>query len=221
MKILVINPNTNKALTEEIVNQATKSVSKDTIIEGFSPIQGPLSITCEKDEKYSEKYCLEELGNCLEKVDGIVIACYSDHSLIKTLRSKINTPVVGIMEASLTFADQLGKSPLIVTSGSSWIPTLSNYLSLTNRRGIVRAIDLEADELFSLRDSLAEKIYIQVQDFLSSNNYALCLGCSAMTGIEKLVQKNVSWPVVDGVKAAVMMTKNLIKVSNRYYEDYH
>lgn len=93
------------------------------------------------------------------------------------------------MEASLVFADQLGKLPLIVTSGSSWISTFSNYLSLTNRRGIVRAIDLEAAELFAVRDSLAEKVGIQVQDFLPSDNYALCLGCVAMTGIEEVVQK--------------------------------
>lgn len=216
MKILIINPNTNKALTKEIINQANKVAGKDITIEGFSPTQGPLSITCEKDERDSEKYCLEELGDRLVDVDGIVIACYSDHFLIRTLRSRLNKPIVGIMEASLIFADQFAKLPLIVTSDNSWIPTLSNYLMRTHREGIVRAIDLGAAELFASRDSLDEKIIIQIQNFLYlNNNYILCLGCAAMTGIEENVRKSTSLPVIDGVKAAITLVEGLLKTTKQ------
>ncbi len=207
MKILLVNPNSNLQLTQELQRQAVLAASPTTFIDVFNPSHGPRSIANEGDAEDSVAYTLEELQDRPAGADAMIVACYSDHPLVSLLFRQWNKPVIGILEASLICADQMNKRPIIMTSDDEWIDPLSAYVEKTGRSGVVRAIHDNASNLFEGREHINGKVLQEIQDLLRETDYALCLGCAALSGTEAQLI-SVPWVVIDGVKAAVKLLES-------------
>jgi Asp/Glu/hydantoin racemase len=65
-------------------------------VEGFS--DGVISVAAAAREIVSRE----------NSYDAVLVACYSDHPLIKVLHEELDKPVIGIMEASLFVVRALG-----------------------------------------------------------------------------------------------------------------
>lgn len=86
--ILVINPNSSSSITECIARSAkSPSTSKEFSISFFQgPATAPTSIDNFTDSVLSAAACWSSLQGWIEKADGFVVACYSDHPLVQMLR---------------------------------------------------------------------------------------------------------------------------------------
>lgn len=199
--ILLINPNTHELLTDKVVNEARSVAHPSWNIQGFTPRSGVLAIENEDDAVISTKACLSELGDDPGQWDGVIVACYSAHPLVEQLQSIWQRPVVGIMQASWWAAKKIGLTPSVVTSSAGWIPNLQRDLMLAGYGGSVRSIQSGVTAIveYPAQASLAlEKVVAEER----RTDVAICLGCAAMSGLEKrLVTRGV--PMIDGVKAAV------------------
>ena len=151
VKILVINPNSNKDMThglDELV--ASLSFSPElTQITTYTAPSGPNSINNEEDADETAVIILKDFEENpkLNEYDAYVVACYSQHPLVPALRKRQKTrdggikPVVGIFEASVSLSlNIVNSSGLnfgvgsekecvpskfgIVTTGKAWIPLL-------------------------------------------------------------------------------------------------
>ena len=212
--VLLINPNTHQALTDKAVNEARSVAHSSWDIQGFTPHLGVLAIESEDDADISTKACLSELGDDPGHWDGVIVACYSAHPLVEQLQSIWQRPVVGIMQASWWAAKRMGLTPSIVTSSAGWIPDLQRNLTHAGYDGSVRSIQSSVTAIVehpAQASSALEKVVAEE----SRTDVAICLGCAAMSGLEKtFVAGDV--PVIDGVKAAVQyLAEELSKGSGR------
>ncbi|HDP37102.1 MAG TPA: hypothetical protein ENN27_04500 [Candidatus Atribacteria bacterium] len=107
MKILCINPNSSKEITEGIEKICKSYALEETEVEVKDIKEAPPGIESYHDAAISEKYLLERFEEWKGKYDGFIIACHSDIG-VDLLRELTDKPVIGIGEASLLFALPLG-----------------------------------------------------------------------------------------------------------------
>ena len=124
-RLLVINPNTSKLFTKRIAAVARRA-APDLQVETVNPRSGPRSIESAYDELLSCAPTLETYLRARRSgpVDGVVVACFSDHAAIEALREMADGPVVGLLDAACATASLVGDNFGIATTSKSWEPLL-------------------------------------------------------------------------------------------------
>ncbi|PMD30316.1 hypothetical protein L207DRAFT_520420 [Hyaloscypha variabilis F] len=142
-KILVINPNSSKSMTDSL-DQMIYSLNHDeqlpfaAEIHTYTAPSGPLSINNESDARASARVVISDLETELLQYDAFLVACYSVHPLVGMLRQRLapHQHVIGIFEASISTALALlrldleysSKSPQmfgILSTGTYWEEALT------------------------------------------------------------------------------------------------
>ena len=216
MKVLIINPNTSGEFTRKIDQIAQKYASSATEIVTKNPSSGPRSIESVYDELLSATPTLECALSHLDDVDGIVIACYSDHPTIYALREITELPVLGIAEASMYQACMLGYQFSVVTTNEAWEPLLWDavkHYGLDERCASVRStgmavLELEHADEGTTRQKILESAKIAIEQDQAE---VICLGCAGMAGLDKELEEELGVPVLDGVVSAVTLMEGLIR----------
>ncbi|MEM7127226.1 MAG: aspartate/glutamate racemase family protein [Chloroflexota bacterium] len=213
--ILFINPNTTQAFTERIQQIAEQYASPTTTVEAINPSSGPRSIESIYDELLSSQGTLELVLVHQEQVDGIVIACYSDHPAIYAAREITNKPVIGIAEATMYMACMLGHQFSIVTTNKEWEPLLWDavrHYGLATRCASVRSTGLPVLALESMsEDETYAMIHSAAQDAIEHDEAeVICLGCAGMAGIDKQLEAALGIPVLDGVVCALKFLEGMV-----------
>jgi len=115
MKIIVINPNSSKSVTDHIRVALMKIKQADTELTVICPEHGPISIESAYDETLAAFYVMDLVKKANEDgYNAIVLACFSDPGL--DAAKEISTiPVIGIEEATLHMAAMLGHRFSIMT----------------------------------------------------------------------------------------------------------
>ncbi len=129
----------------------------ETVIYTYTASSGPNSINNENDATETTKIVLADFAKNekLWAYDAFVVACYSQHPLVLSLRKaqpneKKMKPVIGIFEASISLSLNVsftsglysssnqpwGQQFGIVTTGKAWVPLLTKgvneYLGLAH-----------------------------------------------------------------------------------------
>ncbi|KAL1798010.1 hypothetical protein ACET3X_004616 [Alternaria dauci] len=110
--LLIINPNSTENMTNGLKPLVEMLGYKDTAYTYFTAPSGPKSINNEDDARESVQHCLPALRNEIDKHDGFLVACYSQHPLVPLLKEEpgvktARKPVTGIFEASVAASLQL------------------------------------------------------------------------------------------------------------------
>jgi allantoin racemase len=121
-RILLINPNTNKATTDMTVGIAQSAAPGDIEIVGATAPRGPLMIV-DPEALAASAPQVVELGVGLAKdASGIIISAFGDPGWAD-LRRQVGIPVVGIAEAAMLAASDNGRrfgvattTPMLVAS---------------------------------------------------------------------------------------------------------
>ncbi|CAN9279925.1 unnamed protein product [Alternaria alternata] len=229
--ILIINPNSTEAMTDGLKPLVDMLGFKDTAHTYFTAPSGPKSINNEDDARESVQHCLPALRQELEKHDGFLVACYSQHPLVPLLKEELavkgsRKPVTGIFEASVAASLQLihpEEKFGIVSTGKVWeeiltdatIGFLGTGADAGKRFAGVETTGLNATDL---HDAPAEEVRKRMKDAVKrllkkGSVGAICLGCAGMAGMDKMVreacveklgeEKGGQVRIVDGVVAGV------------------
>jgi allantoin racemase len=217
MRLLVVNPNTSRAMTETIRLAAEAAAAGSGVeVEARCPANGPESIEGRFDEIVSAYWTLDCVMQVADRYDGIVVACYGPHPAIEAIREAVEVPTMGIMEASVLYALPLGSRFSIVTTSPRWQPLLEEgvkLLGVEGRCASVRSsglavLDLDRLPAAQVRARLAEEARAAVE---SDGAEVILLGCAGMAGLEAAVAAAAGVPVVDGVRAAVALVGALAR----------
>jgi allantoin racemase len=211
MRLLVVNPNTSREMTETIrvsAEAAAKTIGIE--VDTRCPAAGPQSIEGRFDEIVSSYWTLDCVMQIADRYSGIVVACYGPHLAIEGIREATDVPTVGIMEASILYALPLGSAFSIVTTSPRWKPLLEEgvrVMGVEQRCASVRSsglavLDLERLPTDQVCARLADEARAAV---LEDRAEVILLGCAGMAGLEESVAKAAGVPVVDSVRAGVMM----------------
>jgi allantoin racemase len=211
--IMVVNPNTTRSMTDDVVAAATPAAHPSTRLIGSTAESGVASIETNADEVYGAQAVLDQVKRGEEQgVDGYVIACFGDTGLAGA-REAAAGPVVGMTEAALFTAALLAARFAIVTlpprtREQSW--RVLRETGLTHRASVY-AIDADvadaAADSIALLDALTEQGQRAMRDDAAE---AIVLGCAGLTATAGPLQERLSAPVIDGVLAAVTMVEGLL-----------
>ena len=215
MRILFINPNTSGSFTERIQRIARQYAQAGTEVLSLNPLSGPRSIESVYDELLSAPGTLEVALQEMDRVDGIVVACYSNHPAIQALREVTSKPVLGIAEANMYMACMLGRKFSIVTTNAEWEPLLwdaVNQYGLAARCASVRSTGMPvlALESASPAETYAMILAASRKALEQDGAEVICLGCAGMAGMDKDLERDLQVPVLDGVVCALKLMEGML-----------
>ncbi|TQN68778.1 N-carbamoyl-D-amino acid hydrolase [Colletotrichum shisoi] len=221
IRVLLVNPNITRAMTDACVAMVESQLPSDVIVTGFTaPRPSPSAIEGSFDNVMSAAAAARAVLPLAATHDAVLVACYSDHALIRMLREELpRQPVTGIMEASLFAARTLGgRFGLVAVGERSRVlheDSIHHYGFSTSCAGVL-SCGLGVLDLHEKRQDEVTGIMADVGRRLVEDRGAdvLLLGCAGMTPLKPAVEAAVGEDVqvVDGVLAGVHHLVGLVRM---------
>lgn len=217
MRILVVNPNSTRHMTDTIGAAARRVASPGTEIIAVNPAGGPAAI----QGYYDEAMCVPGLLDIIRRTEGfdaVVIACFDDTGL-DAARCLTDRPVIGIGEAAYHMAAMLSNKFSVVTTLARSVPALEHNLvryGLAARCARVRASDVPVLELERPGSEARTRIGAEVARAITEDKAeAIVLGCAGMADFAASLSAEHGLPVIDGVVSAVTLCEAMIRLNLR------
>jgi allantoin racemase len=214
MRILVINPNASVEMTEVIRQQLLAVARADVQVDVVNPVGAPPAIESALDEAA----CVPPMLRLVETAqpqgyDAVVIACFSDPGL-DAAREATDLPVVGIQDAAMHLAAQLGYRFSVLTTLAHRAPLRERaalLAGLDRRLASCRPLNLPVLETVQNRDQVVQKIVnVGRQCVEQDGAEVLLLGCAGLGDLAALASKRLGVPVIDPNAAALKLCETLV-----------
>jgi len=217
-RILVINPNSNTAVTASIDRALAPLRTNDAPeIACMTIAEGPPGIESQRDADAAAPLVARTIGANLESADAFVVACYSDPGL-RAARELTDKPVFGMAETGLSTALSLGGrvgviSILAAAVERHWVYARS--LGLDHRIAADLPVDLTVAQLAD-EEVTAERMLAVGRRLCDSHGATvILLGCAGMARYRELLQQNLCRVVIDPTQAAVAAAITALRLGYR------
>jgi Asp/Glu/hydantoin racemase len=213
-RLLLINSNTSAALTARLHQRACAFLGANWTIAAETASFGSPYIT-QRTEVIVAGHAALAAADKAMKADGAfdacLIACFGEPG-IAAAREMLPFPVVGMAEASVLCALQVGRRYAVVTVGEHWPAMIEDYLqtlSLHERCvGVLpisgQALDLAADRAFALR-----QISAAVEQALARGADAVIVGGAAIADFTQDLQGVFRAPLINSLDAGLAQVEAL------------
>lgn len=210
-KILVINPNSNEAVTAGMDRALAPLRVPGVDIECMTLAEGPFGIESQADSD-AVVLPLRDVMGARSDVDCFVIACYSDPG-IHACREATDTPVLGIQESGVLAAMSRGDRFGVIAIKEGSIRRHLRYLrqmQVTSRLAAERAANLTVAESASGENTFARLLEVgrELRDIDGAD--AIILGCAGMASHRAGLEKKLGIAVIDPVQAAVASALSVV-----------
>ncbi|MGL5362446.1 MAG: aspartate/glutamate racemase family protein [Bosea sp. (in: a-proteobacteria)] len=210
--ILVINPNSNPAVTkgfDEALAPLRLPGGPQILCETLA--EGPFGIQSQADVE-SVALPLARVVAQRPDVDAFIIACYSDPGLF-VCREATKRPVLGIAECGLLSAMARGQRFGVIAIARKSIPRHIRYMrqmGILDRLAAERALEMSVAEAASGDQTLARMIQAgrELRDLDGAD--VVVMGCAGMARHRRGVEAALGIPVIDPVQAAVTMAMGIV-----------
>ncbi|MBV7521339.1 aspartate/glutamate racemase family protein [Ensifer sp. ENS12] len=214
MRLLLINPNSTRSMTEQAHRSAERVAAPHTLLESINPTSSPASIEGHADEAMAVPAMLAEVRKGeMRGIDAYVIACFDDPGL-GAAREIARGPVIGICQAAVQVAMNIATRFTIITTLPRSVPIiedLADAYGAGHRCRKVRSVDMP---VLALEEDLAHTEEMLVQEILKARQEdgaeAIILGCAGMSELCDRLKARTGMPVIDGVTAAVKLAEALV-----------
>ena len=210
--IVLINPNSTEAMTQAMVETASKA---GVALEGWTSIEGPAAIQGPDDGAD----CIPPMLELVRKASyagakAIVIGCFDDTGL-DAAREIATCPVIGIGQAAYHMAVLAGGRFSVVTTLAVSVPILQDNIhayGFTSKLARVRAcgvpvLDLETDPAGTAPTVVGEIKCAVAEDKVD----VVVLGCAGMVHIPAYFCEEGPVRLIDGVTSAAQLAFLLAK----------
>jgi len=218
MKILLYNPNTSESITKTLYDTAKLVVSEGTTLIPMTAEKGFPYISTKPEALITGTTVLETIAKYNSEYDAVIIAAFGDPGLIAA-RDLFDIPVIGLGEAAMLSACLFGKKFSIISftnAMSSWYEESVEILGLQSRYAGFRAIEgvvLSIDQIQSLqKDSLIKSAKKAVE--VDGGDVIIFAG-APLSGFKKIVQSEISVPIIDCAEAAVKQAELAIAMNSK------
>jgi Asp/Glu/hydantoin racemase len=215
-RILVVNPNSNEAVTRGI-DAALEPLrfSGGPQIACTTLSEGPFGIETQKDVE-SVALPLARLVEGDNGAAAFVIACYSDPGL-HVCREATDRPVLGIAECGVLSALAAGERFGVIAIKSRSIPRHVRYLrqmGLMDRLAGERALEMSVAESASGEGTLDRMIAVGTALKEEDGADVIVMGCAGMAVHRRPLEERLGIPVVDPTQAAVTMAVGRVALAS-------
>jgi allantoin racemase len=214
MRLLLLNGNTDPAITDLIAARAAEAVARLGL-----PAAELVPVTAPFGARYiSTRAAVAVAGHAVLAAlaqhvgsgnpagyDAAVIACFGEPG-IEAARELLPIPVVGMAEASLAVALALAPRIALLTGGALWVPMLEEFALVRGfgkDRVMVRGIAPTGDMIARDPAGAAVLLAEAAQAAVSEGAGAVVLGGAGLAGIAPRVAPLVSVPVLDSLDCAL------------------
>lgn len=209
MRILLINPNSDLEMTEAIQQSAEAFAAGEFEVVTKATPGAPQFIETYRDELLAAPGMMQLVRVNEDDFDAMIIACHCDPNL-DAMKEISSIPVVGIGEASMKLATMLGHTFSVVTTHIHSIPgkiANARKMHLQDLMVSVRAPEKGEEDLGD------EQLFVGLSRRAVEEDLAevIVLGCAGLTGMDKLIEKELGVPVLDGVICALIIATGLVK----------
>lgn len=206
-RLLVINPNTTAALTDDLARVVQAAQPDDVVVTSVTARFGAPYIASEAGYAVAAHATLNAWATALQRApapDAVIIGCFGDPGLF-ALREVAHCPVTGLAEGALMEAALHGTCA-IITGGHAWkamlerlLPTLAHGDSV---RGI-HTVELDGAALHAEPEAAERVLLSACAEVLQRWRVdAIVLGGAGLAGLAARLQSRVSVPLIDSVTAA-------------------
>ncbi len=210
-KALVINPNTSRTMTAEIVRTAQRVFQPPWKCSVSAAPSGPESLESWSDYALASVTVLP-LVEDQKDVDGVVLACFGDPGLYP-LKESFEKPVVGIAEASMSLALLVGSRFGILAGMKRAVELMDSMVrtyGLEPRYAGTESLDMRVLDFDRDRDATLAVLETVSRKLRARGADVLLLGCAGLTGFVDDLQARLEMPVIDPVEAGCRMLQTLV-----------
>jgi len=215
-RLLVINPNTNPAVTQAIRDAAARVVHDTTAVTVVNPATGPFSIETAAHRDMAVPRVISLVSQNLSAgYDAYVLGCFDDIGLFEA-RTLAKVPVVGTCEAGIAAARTIARRFSIITTVHSAVPGIHDLLERYGAAGIctVRAAGVGVAAAADANGAAAQHILAAIRDAIEQDGAeAILLGSGGLAGQAPRLRQTVPVPIIDGIQAAVKMAEGFAALS--------
>jgi allantoin racemase len=215
-RILVINPNTSLAMTEDIKRSAERHKLPDTELTFMNPEEGPEVIETFLDESLSAVGTLKIISAEREHFDGFVIACGDDPGLLAAREITIK-PVVGIGQSPMLIAPLLGRKFSILSPRQVDRPRGEDQAAkyrLTDLMASAIPCSMNPLEVQKNRQESLERLVELGRNAIEEDGAEVLILCgAAFAGMYHELSEKLGVPVLEGISCAVKLAELLIDLS--------
>src|SRR6516165_6776903 len=205
--ILVINPNSNPAVTAGLDSALeTLRTSDGPSIRCATLAEGPFGIESQKDVE-QVTLPLRRMVEQDNAADAFVIACFSDPGL-HVCREATRRPVFGINECGVLTALARGDRFGIIAIAAKSVARHRRYLrqmGLADRLAGERPLEMSVAETASGERTLARMEAIGRELVEQDGADVIVMGCAGMARHRRPLEEALGVPVIDPTQAAVAM----------------
>lgn len=208
VRVLVVNPNSSQSVTDGI-DAALAPLRREggPRLDCVTLAEGPPGIQSERDVSDVAAPLCRLAAREEAETDAFVIACFSDPGLYQ-LREVTRKPVLGIMNAGMTTALNLGSRLGVIAILETSIPRhMRNFrgMGIIDRIAGERPVGLQVTELADEGKTLDR--LIATGRALKDEDRAdvVVMGCAGMARYRPRLERELGIPVIDPTQAAVTM----------------
>jgi Asp/Glu/hydantoin racemase len=206
VKLLVINPNVTESVTKLIGDEARRAASPATELTLLTAPFGVAYIETRLEALIGAYASLLLLAENAGKHDAVIIAAFGDPGL-PALREAIDRPVIGLTDAALIGAGELGERFSIIAISqriTAWYrETVDNY-KMGERLASIRALDQPIRDIGGVQDEHAARLKaLCIAAVEEDGADVLILAGAPLAGLARRIEGELPVPLVDPIASAV------------------
>ncbi|MBL8696766.1 MAG: aspartate/glutamate racemase family protein [Alphaproteobacteria bacterium] len=211
MKLLLLNANTTAAMTERMVAIARRLAGPAVAVGGATGRFGASYISTRAAAAIAGHAALDLLAEHVGRDnpqghDAVLLACFGDPGLL-ALKELSPVPVLGMAEASLGLAAQLGTRIGLITGGSRWVAMLREFATLMghgDRVVAIRATPLTGAEIAADPAGAAARLRDLAQRCIDEDHTdVIVFGGAGLVGLAETLQPQLPVPLLDSLTCLV------------------
>lgn len=214
MRLLLLNGNTDAAITAMLARHAAEAIPRlglpaaelDAVTAGF----GARYIATRAAVAVAGHAVLAALAEHVgpdnpRGYDAALIACFGEPG-IEAAREVMPIPVVGMAEASIAAALAIAPRIALLTGGALWVPMLEEFALVRGHgreRVLVRGVAPTGDMIARDPDGAVALLAEAARETVAEGAGAVVLGGAGLAGLASRVAPLVPVPVLDSLDCAL------------------
>ncbi|WP_137127922.1 aspartate/glutamate racemase family protein [Roseomonas sp. HF4] len=214
MRILLLNGNTDSAITDLLAARAAEAIPRlglprAEVVPATAPF-GARYIATRAAVAVAGHAVLAALAEQVgpdnpRGFDAALIACFGEPG-IEAAREVLPIPVVGMAEASIAAALALAPRIALLTGGAAWVPMLQDFALVRGHgpdRVLVRGVAPTGDMIARDPDGALALLAEAANEATAAGAGVVVLGGAGLAGIAPRLAPRVAVPVLDSLDCAL------------------
>lgn len=215
MRLLIINPNISRGVTDLIEAEARRAAAPDTRIEMATARSGVAYIETRFEAMLGAHAAATLAGERLGHYDALLIAAFGDPGLM-ALKEVLDVPVTGMTEAALMTAAQLGQRIGVIAISrriTAWYRECVDRNGLLARLASIRYLDHPLHDPGTVQEDYADRLLALSRLAVERDGAdVLILAGAPLAGLARGLKGQLPVPVVDGVSSGVCQAETLFRL---------